>query len=83
VVKEHLEVQHLVAVVQLLHVHVLRQVTVLRLELLIGAFRLLIEAENARRKPAGQAQRTVLRFGECHPVVTERVGKDLARLAGR
>jgi hypothetical protein len=85
VVKEHLEVQHFVAAVQLLQVHVLGQLAVLRLELLVGALGLLVEGENGRRKPAGQAQGLALRFGECHPTVTERVGKDLsrARLASR
>ncbi len=73
VIGQHLVVQHLVAVVQLLQVHVLGQVGRLPPQLLIDAPRLLLQGQHRRRQPPGQAEGLPFLLGERHPAVDERI----------
>ncbi len=51
---EHAVIEHLVPVVQLLHVHVLRKVIALPEHLLVGALGLLIKRQHGRRQTPGK-----------------------------
>ena len=72
VIEQYLEVQHLVAVVQLLHVDVLRQVAALDLQLPVGTLSLLVQRQHRGRQAPGQAQDLAFGRGERHSAVAER-----------
>jgi hypothetical protein len=76
VVQQHPVVQHLVAIVQLFHVHVLGEVVTLRLQLPPGPPGLLLQGQHPGRQPPGQAQRVPLGRRERHPAVAQRVVQD-------
>lgn len=74
-VGQHLEVQHLVAVVQLFEKQVAAQIGGQALQLMPYAFGLLVEREHGRRKPAGQPQPPPLRVGEADSTVETWCGQ--------
>ncbi|HTT51021.1 MAG TPA: hypothetical protein VMH35_06465 [Streptosporangiaceae bacterium] len=76
VVGQHLVIQHLVAVVQLLQVHVLGQVAGLSLQLAARAPGLLLQGQVRGRQPPGQARRLAFSLRERHPAVEKRIIKD-------
>jgi hypothetical protein len=79
---EHLEIQHLIAVVHLFEQQVTGQITRQTLQLLPQALRLTLQRQDRRRKPAGQTQGASLPGIESGPAVEAWGGQHLGNVRG-